>query len=154
MTDKEIAKHRKYKEKLEEIEGSIGASNFIGSILIVVIFITVQLLEYGLIIQIVCISSLILWILLFFRSIKYYVNKENLKSKNRLLDLKMKGYEKQLKNSGLNINLNKRENNELNVDYDRGSLEKKLEELNELKVKGVLTEEEYKLKRKQIIERY
>ena len=154
MTDKEIAKHRKYKEKLEEIEGSIGAFNFLGSILIVVIFITVQLLEYGLIIQIVCISSLILWILLFFRSIKYYINKENLKSKNRLLDLKMKGYEKQLKNSGLNINLNKRENNELNVDYDRGSLEKKLEELNELKMKGVLTEEEYKLKRKQIIEKY
>lgn len=162
MTNEEIVEYRKYKERFDRVQ---GVRIFLGLLQILFSLMTFLFLfvwidydnipEQNLLIgRIAFFSFIIFWILITIRKSKYNAEEIRLMNKYKLLDLKMKGYEKTLKKSGLNINISSRDNDDKNVGSDGNLLKQKLNELNKLREDGVLTEKEYNLKRKQIIEKY
>ena len=162
MTNEEIVEYRKYKERFDHVQ---GVRIFLGLLQILFSLMTFLFLfvwidydnipEQNLLIgRIAFFSFIIFWILITIRKSKYNAEEIRLINKYKLLDLKMKGYEKTLKKSGLNINISSRDNDDKNVGSDSNLLKQKLNELNKLREDGVLTEQEYNLKRKQIIEKY
>lgn len=162
MTQEELRSHKFYIEKRDEL---ISFLNFalkwqIGSGF--AFFITIQLVFSegattfaDIIVWIIFILSILIFVLMLFIKRKANNDLYYLEKKYRLLDLKMKGYEKQLKSSGFNVNINQNSNHEkLDVDSSKSTVIQKLEELKKMKDNNFITDEEYESKRKQIIDKY
>ena len=162
MTQEEIKSHQYFKEKRDELRSLLSSSDWwlVGSFL--AFFITVQLVIMGegtilgkIIVWIIFILSIVIFISILIIRSKLNDELYNLQQKYRILDLKMKGYEKQLKGSGLNVNLNQNDKHEkLEVKSSNSTVIQKLDELKKMKDNKYISEEEYESKRKQIIDKY
>ena len=162
MTQEEIISHQYFKEKRDNLRAEISSCNAWLIISFFAFFITVLLINSGggtilgkIIVWIIFILSIVIFISLLIIKSKRNAELYNLQQKYRILDLKMKGYEKQLKGSGLNVNLNQNNKHEkLDVKSSNSTVIQKLDELKKMKDNKYISEEEYESKRKQIIDKY